>query len=496
MDLSDAFENLFLPSADWYGLPPRLILMALGTALGIIVGAIPGLTGAMLISLALPLTFGMHYNDAMVLLVSMYVGSISGGLITATLLRMPGTPASMMTTLDGYPMAKNGQPGRALGLGIGASFVGGLVSWGFLALLAEPMAEWSTHLGNFEMFSLVLLALVSIASVAGDSMLLGLLSGMLGILLTMPGIDPATSRPRLTLGFTQLNNGFELLPVLIGLFAISQIIDDILNLDRKSEAITMNRDGIWMSWSDWFSQKYNLLRSSLIGTWVGILPGIGANIGSVMAYSAAKSFSKEPEKFGKGSEDAIIASEAANNATVGGALIPLVSLGIPGSVIDAILLGAMVIHRLQPGPFLFKQNPDVAYTVIATALVANVFMFGFMLLSVGWLWKLMYVPRWAMIPAIMVFCVTGSYALSNRMFDVWVMLGAGVGGFVMQKMKIPLAPFVIGFVLGGLAEQNLVEALMYPGSSWLSFFQRPISLGLIIASIAMFGWALRKQWQR
>ncbi|MDA1017965.1 MAG: tripartite tricarboxylate transporter permease [Planctomycetota bacterium] len=485
MDLSAAIQYVFTPAP--------LLLMMLGTALGIIVGAIPGLTGAMLISLTLPLTFTMPYGEAMVLLVSMYVGSISGGLITATLLRMPGTPASMMTTLDGYPLAKSGQPGRALGLGISASFVGGLVSWGFLAALAKPMADWSTRLGNFEFFALVLLALVSIASVAGESLLKGLLAGMLGILLPLPGIDPATSRPRLTLGFVEVNNGFELLPVLIGLFAITQIIDEILHLGRRGELVPVDRRGIWMSWSDWSAQKWNLLRSSVIGTWIGILPGIGANIGSVMAYSAAKNFSKTPEEFGCGSEEGIVASEAANNATVGGALIPLISLGIPGSVIDAILLGAMVIHRLQPGPLLFKSNPDVVYTIIATALVANVFMFVFMLLSVGWLSKLMYVPRWLLIPTVLVFCVTGSYALSNRMFDVWVMLAFGLGGFAMQKLRIPLAPFVIGFVLGRIAEDNLIGALMQSGGSYWPFFQRPISAVLLAVSAVMFVWPIVKR---
>ena len=485
MDLSDAFLYVFTLSP--------LLLMMLGTSLGIVVGAMPGLTGAMLISLSLPLTFTMPYREAMVLLVSMYVGSISGGLITATLLRMPGTPASMMTTLDGYPLARRGEPGRALGLGIFASFVGGIVSWGFLAVLARPMADWSTRLGNFEFFALVMLALVSIASVAGQSLLKGILAGMLGILMTLPGIDPATSRPRLTLGFVELNNGFKLLPVLIGLFAITQIIDEIMHLGRKVELVPVNRRGIFMSWSDWVAQKWNLLRSSVIGTWIGILPGIGANIGSVMAYSAAKNFSKTPERFGHGSEEGIVASEAANNATVGGALIPLISLGIPGSVIDAILLGAMVIHRLQPGPLLFKNNPDVVNTIIATALISNVFMFGFMLLSVGWLSKLMYVPRWLLIPTVLVFCVTGSYALSNRMFDVWVMLAFGLGGFAMQKLRIPMAPFVIGFVLGRIAEDNLIGALMQSGGSYLPFVQRPISAGLLAISAVMFVWPILKR---
>ena len=294
----------------------------------------------MLISLTLPLTFSMRYEDALVLLVAMYVGSVSGGLISATLLRMPGTPASIMTTLDGYPMARAGRPGRALGLGITASLVGGMISWGFLVVLARPIAGLSTRLGPFDLFSLVVIALVLIASVAGRSLVLGLFSGALGILATMPGMSPATGELRWTLGFAELADGLQLLPVLIGLFAVSQVLVDVVGIDREVEPVAPERRGLFMSWKDWKAQSTNLLRSSLIGTGVGILPGVGANVGSILAYSAARGLSKKPEEFGEGSEEGIVASEAANNATVGGALIPLVALGIPGSVIDAILLGA------------------------------------------------------------------------------------------------------------------------------------------------------------
>ncbi|MDB4614346.1 tripartite tricarboxylate transporter permease, partial [bacterium] len=353
--LLNAFGYLFDPAH-----PGPFLLMMLGTALGIIVGAMPGLTGAMLITLSLPLTFSMsNPADAMVLLVSMYVGSISGGLITATVLRMPGTPASIMTTLDGYPMAQAGNPGRALGLGMTASFVGGLVSWVFLWLLAEPMADLSTKLGPFDLFALVLVALALMASVSGKSLTAGLLSGFLGILAAMPGLSPATGQVRMTFGISDLNDGLKLLPVLIGLFAVSQAIHELSRRVGGIEQIAVDRKGMLMSVVDLKNQAVNLIRSSLIGTWIGILPGIGANIGSVMAYSATKNLSKTPEQFGKGAEAGIVASEAANNATVGGALIPLISIGIPGSVIDAILLGALVIHGLQPGPLLFKDNPEV-----------------------------------------------------------------------------------------------------------------------------------------
>lgn len=478
--------------------PQGLLLVVLGTVLGITMGAIPGLTGAMLIALTLPLTFNMDPINAFILLISMYVGAISGGLITATLLRMPGTPASIMTTLDGYPMAKSGRPDRALGLGITASFVGGCISWVFLISLSGPLAHYSTRLSPFDFFSLVLLALVLIASIGGKSMSRAFLSASLGVLASLPGIDKATGNLRMTFGFEELNAGLKLLPVLIGMFAISQVISDLTRLNEKITVIPFKRTRqMLFSLKDWGIQAVNLLRSSVIGTWVGILPGIGANIGSITAYSAAKSFAnpEEKKKFGKGSEVAIVASESANNATVGGALIPLISLGIPGSVIDAILLGGLLIHGLQPGPLLFEQNPDMVYTIMGTMFVSNVFMFLVMLLAVRYIARLALLPRNLLMPVILVFCIIGSFALSTRMFDVWTMILFGLIGFGMEKMKIPLAPFIIGFILAPVAEENLQMGLMASNGSFLPMIQSPVSLIFVITSMALLAIPLYKRFR-
>ena len=475
-----------------------LLLVVLGTVLGITMGAIPGLTGAMLIALTLPLTFNMDPINAFILLISMYVGAVSGGLISATLLRMPGTPASIMTTLDGYPMAKRGRPDRALGLGITASFVGGCISWVFLISLSGPIAHYSTRLGPFDFFSLVLLALVLIASIGGKSMSRAFLSASLGVLASLPGIDKATGNLRMTFGFEELNAGLKLLPVLIGMFAISQVISDLTRLDKQIKVIPLRRTRkMLFSLHDWGIQAVNLLRSSVIGTWVGILPGIGANIGSISAYSAAKSFAKpkEKKKFGKGSEVAIVASESANNATIGGALIPLISLGIPGSVIDAILLGGLLIHGLQPGPLLFEQNPDMVYTIMGTMLVSNVLMFLVMLLAVRYIARLALLPRNMLMPVILVFCIIGSFALSTRMFDVWTMILFGLIGFGFEKMKIPLAPFIIGFILAPVAEENLQMGLMASDGSFLPMIQRPVSLIFVITSIALLTIPLYRRFR-
>ena len=476
--------------------PTGLAVIVVGTALGIFVGAVPGMTGTMLIALVLPLTYGADPLWSMALLISIYVGAVSGGMITATLLRMPGTPASIITTLDGYPMARSGRPGRALGLGIMASACGGLVSWMFLVLLTSPIARLSSHFGFFEYFSLVMMALVLIATVGGGSLARALFSGFLGIFLAMPGINAATGGARMTFSVTEMNDGFQLLPVLIGLFAVNQILRDIVNIEERGESIELSDQSLLLSPRDFARHAANLIRSSVIGTWIGILPGIGANIGSVSAYSVAKSLSKEPESFGTGCEDGVVASEAANNATIGGALIPLIAMGLPGSVVEAVLLGALVIHGLQPGPRLFAESPSMVYTIMGAMLMANFVMAMIMLLSMRWLARVVMVPRAYLLPVILCFCVIGSFALSSRLFDVWVMLAFGVLGFVLESYRIPLAPFIIGFVLGPIAEKNLSLGLQASDGSYWPIVTRPMSALFIAVAIAMLLMTLINRLRR
>ncbi|HAT60699.1 MAG TPA: hypothetical protein DCS60_08015 [Opitutae bacterium] len=475
--MQEAIQLLFTPTG--------LFLILLGTSLGVFVGAIPGLTGTMLIALVLPLTYGANPQYALTLLISIYVGAISGGMVTATLLRMPGTPASIVTTFDGYPMAQKGQPERALGLAVMASFVGGVISWGFLVLLAKPIATLSTKFGPFEYFTLVLMALVLIASIGSKSLSKSLLSGFLGILLSMPGIAAATGQSRLTFGINALNDGFKLLPVLIGLFAINQIFRDIINLKKKSQSKEIETKGLSLELADFRRQVLNMIRSSVIGTWIGLLPGIGANIGSVAAYTVAKNSSKKREKFGTGHDEGIVSAEAANNATIGGALIPLVAMGLPGSVVEAVLLGALVVHGLQPGPRLFGEHPEMVYTIMGAMLLANIAMAMIMGFSMRWLARISRIPSSYLLPVILVFCVIGSFALSNRIFDIWVMVAFGGLGFFLESKKIPLAPFVIGFVLGPIAEDNLSAGLMATNGSWLPIVTRPISIAFLALSLVM-----------
>lgn len=480
MELINAFGAVLHP---W-----PLFFIVLGTWAGIFVGAVPGLTGGMLISLCIPLTFYMDSTNALILMVAMYVGSVSGGLISAMLLRMPGTPSSIMTTFDGYPMAAKGEPHRALALGIGASLFGGLIAGAFLVVLSPPLSRWALQFGPWEYFAMVLMAIVLIASLSQGSMVKGLLAGFLGMLFAMPGFNESDGQLRLTFGFDELSAGVHLLPMLLGIFVTSQIIKDALEIDRQPDALKLGTGRSWMRLCDWRRHWINIVRSSVIGTWIGILPGVGASISSMVAYGVTRNLSKTPEKFGTGSEEGIVASEAANNANVGGALIPLITMGIPGSPIDAILLSALILHNIQPGPMLFLTNGAFVWSLVAAYLVANVLMFATMTFSVRWLAKAAVVNRAILLPIIFIFCLVGAYALSNRMWDVWVVVGFGVIGFGLERAKIPLGPFVIGFVLAPLFESEFRSALQLSHGNLMGLFERPIATAFFAVAVVMLFW--------
>jgi putative tricarboxylic transport membrane protein len=465
----------------------------LGTTLGIFVGAVPGLTGGMLITLALPLTFYMESTQALLLLVAMYVGSVSGGLISATLLRMPGTPSSIMTTFDGYPMAQQGQPERALALGIGSSLIGGLIAGVFLVLLSPPLSRWAMSFSPWEYFTMVLMAIVLIASISQGSMIKGLIAGFLGMLFAMPGLNESDGQLRLTFGFHDVDDGFKLLPVLLGIFVMSQIIKDAFEINKAPVSLKLGQSRVLIRLGEWRRHTVNILRSGVIGTWIGILPGVGASISSMVAYVTAKNFSKTPEKFGTGSEEGIVASEAANNANVGGALVPMITMGIPGSPIDAILLSALILHNIQPGPLLFLTNGDFVYALMAAYFVANILMFLIMTVAVRHIARLMSVDKAFLLPIIFVCCVVGAYALSNRMYDVWVVIGFGIIGFGLDRAKVPLGPFVIGFVLAGIFEAELRSSLQMSDAGFFAILDRPIAMTFLVISVLMLLWPLVQQ---
>lgn len=457
-----------------------LFLSILGTALGIFMGAIPGLTGAMLIALLLPVTFYMDPFNAVVLIVGIYVGAVSGGLITAITLRIPGTVSNLMTMLDGYPMAREGKAGRAIALSVMASLAGGILSWVVLASMAEPLSRWATRFTAFDYFALVMLAMAFVIMLSQGAMLKGLLSGALGFLCTLPGIDPSSAQARMTFGLVELNAGIPLLAFFVGMFAFGALLTDIANgAHERASALPAAPEGTKrLAWSDMRLHWKNGVRSSVIGTGVGILPGIGSNIASVVAYSVTRSFSKKPERFGHGAEEGLVASEAANNAAVGGALIPTLALGIPGSLVDILLLTALIIHSLQPGPLLFINSGELAYGIIATYLIATIAMAAIMMLSVRWLteigrWKLAY-----LIPLILVASVIGAFAMDGNTASLWIMVGFGILGFWMERLGYPLAPFAIAFVLGPIAEARLRTGLQITGGDWSPLYTTPLPIAL------------------
>jgi len=467
-------QNVFQPTC--------LILIFLGTFFGIIFGAIPGLTATMGVALLIPFTFTMSAIEGTALLIGVFIGGISGGLISASLLRMPGTPSSVATTFDAYPMVKNGQAGLALGIGIFSSVFGGIVTSFGLALIAPQVVKIALKFGYFEYFSLGIFALTIVVTLAKGTMIKGLLAACFGLLFSFFGAAPVDMTYRFTFGLNSMKGGFSLLPVLIGLFAISQIMTEILN---PSEVLVPKVDtkNILPPLSIFTKDWKNLIRSTLIGFFIGILPGIGSATSNIVAYGQAKQNSDHPEKFGTGYAPGIIASEASNNATTGGALIPLITMGIPGDGVTAIMLGGLMIHGLHPGPLLFQYNPDLVNSIFVSVFLANIFMFIIMIIGIRFLILVLKTPKKYLLPVILILCIVGAFALNNRMFDVWSLFLFGIIGFMLEKLKFPLTPLILGIVLGPIIEINIRQGLMASSGSFLPIFTRPISLVFIILSI-------------
>ena len=465
-----------------------IAVSAFGVSLGIVFGAIPGLNQGVLMVLTLPLTFYMNSLVAQVLLIGMYVGGVAGSMVTGVMIGIPGSPASVMTTYDGHALAKRGQGARALALGVTASFIGGLISWLVLATASVPLARFAITFSGFEMAALVFGGLLMIASASGGNMIKGLIAGALGILISLVGLDPITTDPRFTFGFEKLESGLGIFPVLLGIFAIGGLVSDIQQ-PRHIDAVSSPRlMEILRAAGSTLRYWQNLIRSSLIGTWIGILPGIGANIGAVISYTVARSLSRTPEKFGTGAEEGVVAAEAGNNATVGGALVPMITLGIPGSAADVILMAALIFHNIQPGPLMMVEHEATFFGIIATYFVATVLMFIILVASCRYLGRITDIPRHILAPLIFVVAIIGTYSINGQLFDIWVMLVFGVIGVLMKWSNIPTAPFVIGFILAPLFEANMRSALMSSDGSFAPFVSRPVSLGILVFAVIFVLW--------
>lgn len=477
--------NMFILGFSEVLSPFVLLLIFIGSILGIIFGAIPGLTGVMAIAVCLPLTFSMTPVAAMAFLCGLYLGSCSGGLISAILLKIPGTVSSIATTFDGHPLAQKGEAGKALGLGIVSSFIGGTIGFGFLFFISPPLAKISIKFSAFEYAAVAFFALTLIASVSGKSICKGLISALIGVVVALIGLSTIDGMPRLTFGITKLNAGLNILPVLLGIYGVTAVFDlaDSHEEEIKDEKINYKIKGFGFSFMEYCKQWVNIIRSALIGTGIGILPGIGGGTSNIIAYIAAQKSSKHPEMFGKGSEEGVVASETANNASVGGSMIPMLTLGIPGDSVTAILLGALTVHGITPGPLLFQNNGVLVYSIFASLIVANFMIIISEYGGMRFFVRLLSIPKKYIVSAVVVMCAVGCFCLNNRAFDIIILLAFGLMGFVMKKLDLPITPFVIGFILGPMFELNFRRALMLSEGSYMPFITKPISLVFILLGL-------------
>jgi len=475
------------------GLSTLLASLA-GVIWGIFGGALPGISPSIAMALLLPFTYGMEPVTAIVLLASVYVGAEYGGSIPAILIRTPGTNSAAATTLDGYELAKQGRAGEALGISLMSGLVGGLFGLAVLVLATEPLAKVALAFTPPAYFALGILGLSVIASLAGGSLLKGLIGAFAGLMVATVGTDPVSGVPRFTFGSADLLGGIRPILIMVGLFAVAEMLEQISSpgwskADARDTRLKLPGLATWKRiW------KANAIGCG-IGTFEGVTPGAGGTIAAFMAYNEAKRWSKHPEEFGKGSVEGVAAPESANNVVTATALVPLLSLGIPGSNSAAILLGGFMIHGLMPGPLLFQKAPDVVYGLYGGLLAANVFMVlvGLVILT-PCIW-LVNRPKPYLIAFILALVCTGVFAIEQSLFDLGLVLGAGVVGYAMRRFGVPVLPVVLGVVLGFLVESNYRRSLVLSNGDHGVFVQDPVSLGLLVASLLLTAYSLIREFK-
>ncbi len=477
-------------------LPANLFYCFLGCLIGTLVGVLPGLGPTAAMSLLLPATFHIAPVTAIIMLAGIYYGAMYGGSTTSILVNIPGEAASVMTCVDGYQMARQGRAGAALGISAFGSFIAGTVGLVGMTVMAPPLAKFALKFGPPEYFSLMCMGMVVLSFLTGASMIRSLMMACFGVIVGTVGMDTVSGSTRFTFGVTELMDGVGLVPLVMGLFGISEIL---LNLEQKidRDIFKTKVKGLLPTMQDWIQAKWAILRGTVIGFILGILPGGGAVLSSFVAYAVEKRFSKHPERFGSGAIEGVAAPESANNAAAQSAFIPLLTLGLPANVVMALLLGALILHGVTPGPLLLTKNPDIFWGVIASMYIGNVMLLVLNLPLIGLWVQLLKIPYPFMMPMILLFCVLGSYSVANSTTDVLLMLLFGLIGYLMKKLKFDAPPLVLAFVLGPLVEYYFKSALMFSRGSFAVFFTRPISLvcliitGLILLSSIVS--ALRKR---
>lgn len=478
-----------------FGNPSSFLLLIFSVIWGIAFGSVPGLTGIVGVALLIPFTFVLDPTAGLLLLAGVYVGSTFGGSISAILFNTPGSPEAACTALDGYPMAKRGEAGKALGIALAASAIGGIFGTIILMLLAPPMAQFALNFGPAEYFALAVLGITAISAIGGGSVLKGLVAGLIGLGIATVGLDPITGTERYTFGNLSLLTGISFVPAIIGTFALAEVLQRSGERVSTAEVITDVSTKL-PSFKEFMATRITLLRSSTIGAFIGALPGVGATTAAFISYSEAVRWSKRPQDFGTGVADGIAAPESANNSAVGGSMVPLLALGIPGSATTAVMLGGLTIHGIIPGPLLMENNAQLVYTVFIGMFLANILMLVFGIRAARYFALVLKAPYALVGPAIVVLCMTGVYALNSNIADVGIMLAMGAFGFLLRKLKYPIASFVIGLVLGPIAERSLRQGLVISDYNYWEFVSRPITAVLLAASIASLAYGFYGQWKR
>lgn len=477
MLLFDYIHSLYSFALD----PFTLLLAFVGVTLGIVLGAIPGISSTMAIAIMLPVTFSMSAEVAIFFLIAIFVSSVYGGSVSAILLNIPGTPASIITQADGCPMAKSGKPGQALIYALVASTIGGFIGLGLLVILAPGLASAASNFRSPEFAMVALFGLVMLAYSSPGPTSKAIAVGAVGVLLGMVGFDSITDVERFTLSSPAIQSGIDLIPVIIGLFGLSEVLTNLSSKGSAGSPVKLTGK-LFPPIRSFFESWGVMLRGSLIGTFVGAIPAAGSAVAVSIAYSVEKRISKTKEKFGTGCPDGIMSPESANSSSVGGSLIPMMTLGIPGDTITAVLMGALLIHGLQPGPLLFANNPEFVASVYSSLALSLLITFAVGLVLVRWSVKLYLIPAKALMILVAFFCVVGSFAIRNDINDVYIMVVFGVVGYVFNYLKLPVAPLAFGLILGPVLEENLRRSLMLSQGSWNIFFERPISLALLLLS--------------
>ncbi len=492
--MDEIFANLAIGFATALT-PMNLMWVVIGGFLGTVIGMLPGLGPATGVAILIPISYSMDPTTALVTMCAIYYGAMFGGSRASIMINTPGDASAIVTCFDGYPMTKNGEAGKALGISAIASFFGGMVGMVFLVFFTLPVAKMALKFGPAEMFSLLILALTATVTLAQGNLMKGFLAMALGFMIGTMGIDPQSGVFRFTFGVEALQEGVDFLVAMIGLYAVAEVFKNYQSLGKTVSLDTSSIGKVWVSWKDFKKCLGSMVRSSPLGFLVGVLPGMGGTVATFMAYAMEKGFSKEPEKFGKGAIEGVAAPESANNASSCGALVPLLTLGIPGSGTTAVMLGALMMLGVRPGPVLFQMHPEIAWGVIASMMIGNVVLLLINMPLAIPLVQLLKIPTRIMLPLILGMAFMGTYFLNYSSFDFVLVTLFALGGYFLMKLDVPLPPLVLALILGETVELNFRNAMTIADGNLLFFVERPLSatfLGLAGLSLIYFLWKNRK----